>query len=66
MYNALYETYYRTEPADKYLIQMQSQMTAAGVNLLEVCGTKKTSHKYVYKNKTPRYKRNRYIKIDQS
>ena len=42
MYNALCETYYRIEPADKYLVQMQSQMRATGVNLLEVHGTRKT------------------------
>ena len=42
MYNALYETYYRIEPADKYLVQMQSQMRVTGVNLLEVHGTRKT------------------------
>ena len=41
MYNTLYETYYRIEPTDKYLVQMQSQMRAAGVNLLEVHGAKK-------------------------
>ena len=41
MYNTLYGTYYRTEPTDKYLIQMQSQMRAAGINLLEVHGTRK-------------------------
>ena len=42
MYNTLCETYYRIEPTDKYLVQMQSQMRAAGVNLLEVHGAKKT------------------------
>ena len=42
MYNALYETNYRIEPADKYLVQLGSQMIAAGVNLLEVHSTKKT------------------------
>ena len=41
MYNILYKIYYRIEPADKYLVQMQSQMTAAGLNLPEVHGTKK-------------------------
>ena len=41
MCNTLYETYYRIELADKYLVQMQSQMRAAGVNLLEEYGTKK-------------------------
>ena len=42
MYNVLYETYYRIEPADKYLVQMQSQMRAAGVNFPEVHGARKT------------------------
>ena len=41
MYNALYETYYRIEPADKYLVQMQSQMRATGVNLPEVHSIRK-------------------------
>ena len=41
MCNTLYETYYRTEPTDKYLVQMQSQMRATGVNLLKVHGAKK-------------------------
>ena len=41
MYNALYETYYRIEPADKYLVQTESQMRATGVNLPEVHGTRK-------------------------
>ena len=41
-YNILYETYYRIEPADKYLVQMQSQMRATGVNLPEVHAAKKT------------------------
>ena len=40
MYNALYEIYYRIEPADKYLVQMQSQTRATGVNLPEVHGTR--------------------------
>ena len=42
MYNALYETYYRIESADKYLLQMQSQTRATRINLLEVHGTRKT------------------------
>ena len=42
IYNTLYETYYRIEPTDKYLVQMQSQMRASGVNLLEVHSTRKT------------------------
>ena len=42
MYNALYQTYYRVDPTDKYLMQMQSQTKAAGVKLQEVHGTRKT------------------------
>ena len=41
MYNALYETYYRVEPTDIYLVQTRSKMKAAGVSLLEVHGTRK-------------------------
>ena len=41
MYNVLYETYYRIEPADKYLVQMQSQTRTTGVNLPDVHGTRK-------------------------
>ena len=29
MYNALYETYYRVELTDRYLVQMQSQTKTA-------------------------------------
>ena len=35
-------TYYRIEMTDKYLVQMHSQMKAAGINLPEVHGTRKT------------------------
>ena len=61
MYNALYETYYRIEPTDRYVVQMQSQMRAAGVNLLRSTWHKENdSHKYAYRErKNPRYKRNR-------
>ena len=41
MYNALYEIYYRVELTDRYLVQMQSQMKAAGVSLPEVHSTRK-------------------------
>ena len=53
MYNALYETYYRVEPADRYLVQMQSQMRAMGVKLLEVHGKRKmiTIHMPIEKQK---------------
>ena len=43
MYNALYETYYRNDPTDRYLVQMQSQMKAAGAKLPDVHGTRKTT-----------------------
>ena len=54
MYNASYETYYRVELADKYLVQMWSQTRAAGVNLPEVHGTRKmiTIHMPIEKQKT--------------
>ena len=40
MNNNLYETYYRIETMDKYVVQ--TQMKAAGLNLPEVHGTRKT------------------------
>ena len=42
MYNTLYENYYRDDPIDRYLVQMQSQTKAAGVKLPEVHGTTKS------------------------
>ena len=42
MYNTLYETYYRIEMTDKYLVQTCSQMKSTGINLPEVHGTRKT------------------------
>ena len=42
MYNTLYETYYRIEMTDKYLVQTCSQMKATGINLPEVHSTRKT------------------------
>ena len=42
MYNALYEIYYRNDPTDRYLVQMQSQTKAAEVKLPEVHGARKT------------------------
>ena len=42
MYNALYENYYRDDPINKYLVQMQSQTKAAGIKLPEVHGVEKT------------------------
>ena len=40
MYITLYETLYRIEMTDKYLIQTHSQMKAAGINLSEVQSTR--------------------------
>ena len=42
MYNALYETYYRVEPTDRYVVQMESQTKATGVKLPEVHCVRKT------------------------
>ena len=41
MYNALYETFYRIEPQDRYLVQTRSQTKVTGIMLPEVHGTKK-------------------------
>ena len=53
MYNALYENYYRDDPIDRYLVQMQSQTKAAGVKLPEVHGTRKIilTHSHIGKQK---------------
>ena len=42
MNDTLYETYYRVEPTDRYLVQTQSQTKAAGVKLPDVHGARKT------------------------
>ena len=42
MYKALHETYYKNDPIDRYLVQMQSPTKVAGVKLPEVHGTRKT------------------------
>ena len=42
MYNTLYETYYRLEMKDKYLVEMHLQTKAAGISLLKVHCAKKT------------------------
>ena len=42
MYNTLYETYYRIEITNKYLVQTRSQMKATGLILPEAHGTRKT------------------------
>ena len=41
MYNVLYETYYRVETKDQYLVQTWSQSKATGIILPEVHGAKK-------------------------
>ena len=41
MYNALYETYYRIETKDWYLVQTSSQMKTSGIVLPEVHRAKK-------------------------
>ena len=41
MYNTLYETYYRIETKDQYLVQAHSQMKVVGIILLEVHGGQK-------------------------
>ena len=41
MYNILYETFYRIEIKDRYLVQTWSQMKVARIILLEVHGAKK-------------------------
>ena len=60
MYNTLYETYYRIETTDKYLVQTHLQMKAAGINLPEVHSARKTliTNTPLEKQK-PRYKGNR-------
>ena len=42
MYYTLYETYYKIETTDKYLVQTCSQMKATGINLPEVHSARKT------------------------
>ena len=42
MYKTLHKVYYKDDPIDRYSVQMQSQMKAAGVKLPEVHGTRKT------------------------
>ena len=41
MYNTLYETYYRIETIDRYLVQPHSQMKAARIVLSDVHGAQK-------------------------
>ena len=41
MYNALYETYYRNEMKDKYLVQTHSQMKVARIILPDIHGAQK-------------------------
>ena len=49
MYNTLYESYYRIEMTDQYLVQTNSQTKAMGISLLE-----DVSYKYIDREtKTP-------------
>ena len=68
MYNTLYETYYRVEPTDKFLVQTQSQMRATGVNLPEVHSTRKATvtNMPIEKTKTPDTRETGRYKINQS
>ena len=53
MYNALYETYYRNDPIDRYLAQMQSQTKAAEIKVPEVHSARKAivTHSPIEKQK---------------
>ena len=53
IYNALYENYYRDDPIDRYLVQMQSQTKVAGVKLPKVHGARKmiSTHSPIGKQK---------------
>ena len=68
MYNALYETYYRVGPTERYLVQTQSQTKAAGVKLLEVHGARKmiTINMPIEKQKPQIQRETGRIIIDQS
>ena len=60
MYNALYETYYRIETQDQYLLQTLSQTKATRIMLPEVHSMKKMLDTRVLpENKSPRFKPNR-------
>ena len=52
MYNTLYETYYRIEPKDQYLVQTWSQTKVKGITLPEVHGVKKMLHTKVLPENT--------------
>ena len=57
MYNTLYETYYRIEMTDKYLVQTHSQTKATGISLPEIHGTRKTLITSMpLEKQNPRYK----------
>ena len=60
MYNALYEIYYRDDPIDRYLVQMQSQTKVAGVKFPKAHGTRKTilTHSPIEKL-NPRYRKDK-------
>ena len=67
MYNALYETFYRIEPQDQYLVQTQSQTKVTGITLPEVHGTKKMLDTRVLPEKQkPQIQAKQVLKLDQS
>ena len=64
MYNTLYEIYYKIEPQDQYLVQMQSQTKATGIMLSEVHGAKKTLDRRVLPEKQkPQIQAEQVVKI---
>ena len=64
MYNALYETYYRTKPKDQYLVQTQSQMKATGITLPEVHSAKKMlDTKVLLEKQKPQIQAEQVVKI---
>ena len=64
MSNALYETYYRIQPQDWYLVQTLSQTKVTEVRLPEVHGTKKTLDTRVFPEKQkPQIQTKQVVKI---
>ena len=64
MYNTLYETFYRIELQDQYLVQTQSQTKATGITLPGVHGAKKTLDTRVLPEKQkPQIQAEQVIKI---
>ena len=64
MYNALYQTYYRIEPQDWYLVQTQSQTKVTGIMLPEVHSTNKTlDTKVLQEKQKPQIQAKQVVKI---